>query len=304
MNRFLCFLVFALWFLGCGPALSPRDVCLGECESSASPSQFSVCRQSCVHVARETVVGVEYAGDQGPPSWTCEAAKAFYVRQPDGLIPAKPEVLRVQGQGYPKEAAHSKAIIALGSQYLAFLKAHGIDADDTEPEPRAFLDRRQIRKSNAHRCWYRGHEPHPDVATWLPATWPRKTAITSPGGTRIVPAALAWDPSKGTGSPPANTWTCKGAAYYRLRSGPDLTEVRETVLQRSGLPAPETAAESALRKSILEIVGAAAERFSGRDDAFTLDSMGGQLEPTPIRCWHDGASKPGTPSDWRGPTTW
>lgn len=193
MYRFFLALVCASF--GCGPALTARETCLNA-NTMRRPSE----RRPC---PIERVVGVEYAGAASTkPSWTCATIGGFYIRQKDGTLSAHVEIFRGEGTGFPKNDAIGTAQWDMTRHMSSYAAAHGL-VDDYEtfvPEPRTAMTRDQRRRSSGlyHRCWYRGHAPHPDVATWPAATWPRRATIkdVATGKQITVPAALAWSPGQ------------------------------------------------------------------------------------------------------------
>jgi len=115
----------------------------------------------------------------------------------------------------------------------------------------------------------------------------------------VPPDRRGWPAATQT---PSSGMTCRGAVYFRIRDGADLSERYEKVLERSGLSGPVTAAETELRRALVEHARSKANALTGDADNAVLDTLGGAAEATPIRCW--SGSKPGAPADWRGPTTW
>lgn len=123
-----------------------------------------------------------------------------------------------------------------------------------------------------------------------------------------VPVGLKWNP--GTTSPVKITdpsasgelWTCRGAIYFRLRFGEDLSPVDEFVSEKHGMAGPETAASSELTRILIERVRAKSNHLFGVKDSFVLDTRGGSNNATPVRCWQK--TKKRQPDDWRGPTPW
>jgi hypothetical protein len=303
MKRFFLALVL---IVGCSSGNPPthyaqkRESCTDRCERlhahDVDNSQRTACAQSCFKVH---IVGVEYAGATAMP-YKCESGMAFYVRNPDGTVPAMPEVVRAQSTGKTESKARSDAIQLSLAMYEDLKIAVGAKVEDIVPETRAFHDKKQRPNWIAQRCWRWDQPEHPDTLTWLPATWPRPRVKIN-GSTVKVPAALAWDPSKTNST--GDAWTCRGAIYYHIRYGSgDYGPLIEHVDERSGLAGPETAATSELRKALLEHAKAHASRATDDERQFTLDTHQGSLDATPIKCWQ--RTKKGAPVDWRGPTAW
>lgn len=301
---FLALLCAAMVLIGCGPTLTAREVCYGECDTrDASSAERSACRSSC-SAARETVVGVEYVGSTSAPPWTCEAIAGRYLG-PNEALAGKLEVFRAERSAADKSAAVGAATIAVASQIQDFATSQGVTYESLLPEPRVALTRNQQRKASGlyHRCRYRdhGYDEHGYVQVWPVATWPRPR-VQLAGLPVQVPAALAWDPSKTPQTKIVDSggkWTARGAVYFRVRIGDDLSPEREITDELTGIDGPDSNAESVLRSWLLERARAAADASHGM---LVLDTKGGSLDPFSINSWQN--TPKGVPVDWRGPTAW
>lgn len=166
---------------------------------------------------------------------------------------------------------------------------------------------------------FRGTMTLPTILDWM-AKQPHNTVIEEARSKGVVVSTEVWrrqpgplraqsvcwrngDTPPDRSTWPGQQWTCEGAVYYRLmyESG-DIGQSLEKTHVMSGLSGPETAAQSVLRARLIEFARNDAARFAGGPERFVLDTQGGSMEATPIKCWT--GTKPGAPVDWRGPTSW
>lgn len=293
MYRFFLVLVCAaMVLLGCGPALTQHEICMGNADSIERESERIEARRHCGS-ARETIVGIEYASGvyrssaPAPTRWICQWAWSFTAN-------GAPEHIRAESSARTREAAVDIVMAEVKGQYDEFKRAHPGVTPVTGPMYIVL-------------CWQSHHTPDPRAEKYPKATWPRPhVPITdAPTGKPMsVPAALAWDPSKV--KPSNNTssgYYCAGVVWGRtLLDGIDMTPIWPRWLRAKNVPgANPTDAHSMARARLLELARQKAIEDRGRLQ-LAWDASKDIPSSESIACWLHSDKPPSAPMGW--PERW